>query len=89
MGVGQALKNNPIGSRPLDERISVEAGVGFLIRTNRTLITSTIGLGWTREKYFDTAENVETAEGLLGVRFYTFSFASSQFDTRIVVYPGY
>ncbi len=86
MGVGQALKNNQLD---LDLRTTLGGGGGrFLIHSNRTLMTATIGLGWTREKYFDTAENTETAEGLLGVRFYTFSFASSQFDTRIVVYPG-
>ena len=85
MGVGQALKNNQLD---LDLRTTLGGGGGrFLIHTNRTILTSTIGVGWTREKYFDT-DRVETAEGLLGVRFYTFSFASSQFDTRIVVYPG-
>ena len=84
-GLTQFLKDTQLD---LDLRTTVAGGVGrYLVYTNRTVLTGMGGVAVNHEKFVDTPTST-SAEGLLGIEFYTFRFDASQLRTRLLVYPG-
>ena len=88
VGSTQLLKDNQLD---LDLRATFSGAVGHFIKhTNRNGWAIFAGGASTYEKYFDTtnANNGNNAEALLGMDMYAFRFASSQFNSKLLIYPG-
>jgi uncharacterized protein DUF481 len=85
LGGTQLLKDNQLD---LSLRATFSGAVGHFLKHSRaTGWAMFAGAASTYEKYFNTSPT-NNAEALLGMDFYAFRFASSQVNSKLLIYPG-
>jgi Protein of unknown function, DUF481 len=81
------LKDN---QQELDLRTTVGGGLErMFVKSNRTLFSGLIGVVYTNENYFPSAESDRNnAEALTGLTFSTYRFRGSELNTSLFVFPS-
>jgi hypothetical protein len=88
LGATQLLKDSQMN---LDLRSTYYGAAGhFLTRSNRTGFAMFAGFASSHEKYSDatSSSSGNNAEALVGMEFFAYRFASSQFKAKLLVYEG-
>lgn len=85
-GIGYFLRDN---EQELNLRMTLGGGFRrMFLKGNRTRFSGVAGLAYTKENYFDEADNRNSLEVLTGLEFSSYRFRSSEINAYVFVYPS-